>query len=73
MTGATVDGRPVGVATSTENGLLLVQFEITVRAGQSVKVQVTTREPAVSGPVEIFRQPLVRPLEVTTSGSTCPA
>ena len=69
VTGTTVNGRPVGVAVSTENGLLLVQFEVTVRAGQSVKVQVTTSEPAVSGPVEIFRQPLVHALDVTTSGA----
>jgi hypothetical protein len=69
----TVNGKQQGVATSDENGLPLIRFDIELKIGTPERVVVTTSEPAASGSVTILRQPLVRPLDVTTSGSRCGA
>jgi hypothetical protein len=67
----TVDGAPRRLASQTEDGLTVVQDTIYVRPGHSVKVAVRVVEPALRGTMQILRQPLVRPIDVTVHAPAC--
>jgi hypothetical protein len=67
----TVDGRPVPFTRLTENGLptATVDLELPRTATRALTVQLT--EPAADGPVNVLRQPQVRPMSVNLEGEVC--
>jgi hypothetical protein len=67
----TVDGKPITLASATENGLVTVSLALLLPVGSTHTISVTTTEPAASSPVQILRQPLALPLHVDVSGDRC--
>ncbi|SHH59254.1 Protein of unknown function [Jatrophihabitans endophyticus] len=67
----TVDGRTVGGAVQTENGLLAVTIALELPVSTSRTVTVTLSEPASHGPVRTLVQPSVRPPRMTVGGARC--
>ncbi|MHA3704368.1 DUF4012 domain-containing protein [Jatrophihabitans sp. YIM 134969] len=72
LLGATVDGRPAYVESATQAGHPAWRFEVAIAPGATSTVVLRLHEPAAAGGTPIvLRQPLVHPLEVTTSDSSC--
>jgi hypothetical protein len=69
---ASVDGRPVATTRGTLRGLTTVSIALEVPRGATRTVTLHLTEPARSGPVQVLRQPLVRPMTVRTQESACP-
>jgi hypothetical protein len=67
----TVDGKPITLASATENGLVTVSLALLLPVGSTHTIAVTTSEPAADSPVQILRQPLALPLQVSVSGDRC--
>ncbi len=68
----TVDGKPVGVSTAPEKGLVATTVDVELPVGTSRTLTVVVREPSPSGPLSVLKQPLVRP-EVTDIDRRCTA
>jgi hypothetical protein len=66
-----VDGKAVVLASGTEKGLTTVTADIELAAGSTHLMTVMLREPAAHAPVQILRQPLVRPMTVSVTGASC--
>ena len=64
ITSVTIDGVPIIVATTTENGLVTATVNVELPAGGASTVQVHVTEPNPAGSVQVLRQPGVRPLAV---------
>jgi hypothetical protein len=68
---ATLDGKDVPVSVLKENGLTVVVVDIELPVGATHTVQVTLNEPAATAPAHVLKQPLARPLKLSSSGATC--
>jgi hypothetical protein len=66
-----VDGKPIIVATLPENGLVTATVDLELPVGASRTVTVTVKEPQAYGPVQVLRQPLVRPMKVAVHADSC--
>jgi hypothetical protein len=66
-----IDGKPLTVASAAENGLVTVSVDVELPVGATRTMTVTLTEPPAQTGVEILQQPLVRPMTVHVSGSTC--
>lgn len=66
-----IDGKPVILASLTENGLTTITADLELPVGATRTITVHVREPAADRPVQLFEQPLVRPMKVTASGDRC--
>lgn len=64
-----MDGQTVPVVATSENGFVVVTVDVELPVGSSRTIRVNLREPATSQPIQVLKQPLVRPLstDVRTS------
>jgi hypothetical protein len=76
LTGAELDGRPVGVATGTERGKSVFRVRVVLRPGKTTTLTLDLREPALAPDVDpepvTFVSPLVKPVSVTADTRVCP-
>jgi hypothetical protein len=68
---ATVDGRPIPIIAGTLRGLPTVSIDLELPRGVTRTVRLRVQEPAATGPLQVIRQPLVRPLRVDVRGAGC--
>lgn len=66
-----IDGKPVTLATITENRLVTVTADIELPVGESTTITVNLREPAAASAVQLLQQPLVRPMKTHIAGDHC--
>ncbi len=66
-----LDGKPLTLATGTEQGLTTVTVDVELPAGATRTLTVTMTEPAADAPTQILEQPLARPMVLTRQGSRC--
>jgi hypothetical protein len=71
VSGVTVDGRTGFYDAERERGHPVAITAVGIPPGQSRTLVFRVREPAATGPVEAWRQPLVRPLRQTISAPQC--
>lgn len=71
ISAVTLDGKPIAAVSAPENGLVTVSIDVELPVGATRTMKVTVKEPPTSTPVQILRQPLVRPIVVTQSGDLC--
>ncbi|GAB2455847.1 DUF4012 domain-containing protein [Jatrophihabitans fulvus] len=66
-----VDGKSIPFVVQYEGATRTVTITLELAAGATRTVAVAVREPAADGPVEVLRQPGVRPIKVDLSGDRC--
>lgn len=71
VSGATVDGKPVGTYTAVERGHPITETILTIKPGQTLTEEFTVDEPAATGPVVLPKQPLAQPMTVQDDSPTC--
>ena len=71
ITSVQIDGKPVTLATITENGLVTVTADVELRAGATRIITVVSNEPTSTAPVTVLRQPLINPMRVSAHEATC--
>jgi hypothetical protein len=71
ITSVKVDGRRIGVTSLPEKGLVTATIDVEVPAQASRTITVTVREPVRDGPLQVLRQPLVRPMKVDLDAPNC--
>ena len=73
LTHATLDGNDVSdeALPGREQGHPLLSYDVEIRPGQTVKLQLALSEPQVPGRVRTFVQPLVRPMRQTITQPSC--
>ncbi|MDQ1006952.1 hypothetical protein QFZ82_001437 [Streptomyces sp. V4I23] len=74
LTGATLDGRPVLLASQVERGHPVYTVDLELPAQSSRTLVLHLREPHADRAPTVLRQPLVTPLKATVKqGPVCPA
>ena len=68
---ATLDGKPANVATGTERGHPTFQVDVEIPHGATRTVVLNLTEPSTPGSPIVWRQPLVRPLDLTVTDTPC--
>jgi hypothetical protein len=71
LAAATLDGAPTTLAAQQERGHPVFTAAVEIPAGQRRTLVITLIEPPAPGPVTVLRQPLVRPLRVSVTGTGC--
>jgi hypothetical protein len=67
----TLDGKPVSYVPNVEGGLTVTTIDVELPVGSTQTLVVKVAEPASSKPVQLLKQPLVRPLKVAVSQPSC--
>ncbi len=67
----TVDGKPVSFSVGREQGLSLATVDLELPVGASRTIAVHVNEPKAVKPLQVLKQPLVRPMSTTVSGPSC--
>ena len=68
---ATLDGQTVTVAIGAERGHPTFQVDVEIPHGATRTVVLNLTEPSTPGMPIVWRQPLVRPLNLTVTDATC--
>jgi len=68
---ATLDGTPTTVSPQRENGHPVYTLAVETPVARRRTLVLTLTEPAAAGPLTVLRQPLVRPLRVSTTDTGC--
>ncbi len=71
VTSITLNGAPVPATVDSENGLIAVTADVELPVGKAVTFDVKLNEPAASGPVVFYKQPLVRAATYKLSDQSC--
>ena len=71
LTGAELDGRPVGVGTGRLHGRTATTVTMDLAPGGASTLVLQTTEPAATGRPLVQTQPLVRPQETVVDGRSC--
>jgi len=71
LVAVTLDGVPTTASPQRENGHPVYTRAVELPVSRTRTLVVDLREPALAGPVTVLRQPLVRPLRVTTVDRRC--
>lgn len=67
----TVDGQKIDTVTQPEGDTVEDSVNLELPVGTTITVAVTVAEPAANGPVQVLRQPLVRPIRVNLQDREC--
>jgi hypothetical protein len=68
---ATVDGKRSSVIAGKERGHPVFRYKLTLRPGERRVLTFDLLEPVPGGDLTVLRQPLVRPLSVTSKREPC--
>jgi len=68
---ARLDGETYPATGGRVRGHPVFGFDVALEPGQTRTVEVDLVEPRVAGRLRVDRQPLVRPLTLTTRGTRC--
>jgi hypothetical protein len=71
LVAATLDGAPTTVSPQRELGHPVYTLAVESPVARTRTLVLTLSEPAAAGPVTVLRQPLVRPLRVSTVETAC--
>jgi hypothetical protein len=70
-TSVEVNGDQHTSLNTTDAGLGVIQLDLELKIGVRNTVTISTAEPTATEPVDIIAQPLVRPMQVVSTGTVC--